>query len=91
MDLPSPVGLPVLRPLTIAWVGDSSNVLHDMLVSYPRMGHKLRVATPKDPKYEAPKAVWDAVKATGCDKGIWWGSDPREAVHGADVVVTDTW
>ncbi|KAJ6490308.1 Aspartate/ornithine carbamoyltransferase [Mycena vitilis] len=80
-----------LRPLTVAWVGDSANILHDMLVSYPRLGHKLRIATPKDPKYRAPTAVWDRVVELGCDKNIWWGEDPKEAVHGADVVVTDTW
>ena len=80
-----------LRPLTIAYVGDSANVLHDMLVTYPRLGHKLRVASPDDPRYRAPQPVWDRVLKLGCDAGIWWGTDPREAVRGADVVVTDTW
>lgn len=80
-----------LRPLTIAYVGDSANVLHDMLVSYPRLGHTLRVASPDDPKYRPPQPVWDRVLKLGCDTGIWWGTDPREAVRGADVVVTDTW
>ncbi|THU90973.1 ornithine carbamoyltransferase 1 [Dendrothele bispora CBS 962.96] len=81
--------LPELRPLTVAYVGDSANVLHDMLVTYPRLGHSLRVASP--PKYRAPPEVWKRVEELGCDKGIWWGEDPKEAVHGADVVVTDTW
>ncbi|KAJ7241915.1 ornithine carbamoyltransferase 1 [Mycena haematopus] len=89
------VGLPPLRPLTVAYVGDSANVLHDMLVSFPRLGHKLRVATPqgRDGPYAAPTAVWDRVVELECDKndGIWWGADPKEAVQGADVVVTDTW
>ncbi|KAI0631608.1 mitochondrial ornithine carbamoyltransferase [Trametes polyzona] len=80
-----------LRPLTVAYVGDSANVLHDMLVTYPRLGHKLRVASPDNEKYRAPKAVWDRVVELGCDKGIHWTADPREAVHGADLVVTDTW
>jgi ornithine carbamoyltransferase len=83
--------LPELRPLTVAYIGDSANVLHDMLVTYPRLGHKLRVASPEDAKYRAPKPVWDRVVELGCDKGIWWGQDPAEAVHGADIVVTDTW
>jgi len=82
-------GLPKLPALTIAYVGDPANVLHDMLVSYPRMGHQLRVASPK--QYRAPPQVWERVVELGCDKNIWWGEDPREAVHGADVVVTDTW
>lgn len=81
--------VPPLRPLTIAYVGDSANVLHDMLVTYPRLGHKLRIASPE--KYRAPPEVWDRVKELGCDEGIWWGEDPKLAVQGADVVVTDTW
>ncbi|KAI0776850.1 mitochondrial ornithine carbamoyltransferase [Trametes elegans] len=80
-----------VRPLTVAYVGDSANVLHDMLVTYPRLGHQLRVASPDDAKYRAPKAVWDRVVELGCDKSIHWTADPREAVHGADLVVTDTW
>ncbi|TFK68892.1 ornithine carbamoyltransferase 1 [Pluteus cervinus] len=82
---------PELRPLTIAYVGDSANVLHDMLVTYPRLGHQLRVASPEDKKYRAPPEVWRRVEELGCDQRIWWGSDPRQAVTGADVVVTDTW
>ncbi|KAI0288727.1 ornithine carbamoyltransferase [Russula brevipes] len=83
--------LPKLRPLTIAYVGDSANVLHDMLVTYPRLGHSLRIATPPKPSYQAPAAVWDRIKELKCDEKIWWGADPREAVRGANVVVTDTW
>ncbi|KAG6841646.1 hypothetical protein C0991_008631 [Blastosporella zonata] len=81
--------LPELRPLTVAYVGDSANVLHDMLVTYPRLGHTLRVASPA--QYRAPPEVWERVKELKCDEGIWWGTDPKEAVKGADVVVTDTW
>jgi ornithine carbamoyltransferase len=81
--------LPNLRPLTIAYVGDPANVLNDMLVTYPRLGHKLRIASP--PAYQCALPVWERVKELGCDGDIWWGSNPREAVQGADVVVTDTW
>ena len=80
-----------VRPLTVAYVGDSANVLHDTLVTYPRLGHALRVACPENDKYRPPKAVWDRVVELGCDKNILITKDPREAVHGADLVVTDTW
>ncbi|KAI0739520.1 mitochondrial ornithine carbamoyltransferase [Daedaleopsis nitida] len=80
-----------VRPLTVAYVGDSANVLHDMLVTYPRLGHKVRVACPENDKYRPPKPVWDRVVELGCDKDILLTKDPREAVHGADLVVTDTW
>ncbi|KAF9819263.1 hypothetical protein IEO21_02302 [Rhodonia placenta] len=83
--------LPSLRPLTVAYVGDSANVLHDMLVTYPRMGHKLRIASPEHARYRAPKPVWDRVVELECDKNIFWTKDPREAVQGADLVATDTW
>lgn len=88
-DSSSKTRLPTLPPLTVAYVGDSSNILHDMLVTYPRLGHKLRVASP--PQYRAPTPVWDRVLELGCDKDIFWTEDPKEAVQGADVVVTDTW
>lgn len=93
LNIPPPANkpLPQLRPLTVAYVGDSTNVLHDMLVTYPRLGHKMRVASPQKPAYQCPKPVWDRVTQLGCDKNIWWGSDPKQAVQGADVVVTDTW
>lgn len=79
----------MFKPITITYVGDSANVLHDMLVSFPRMGTKLRVASP--PNYRAPKPVWDRVVELECDKNIFWTADPVEAVHDADIVVTDTW
>lgn len=81
--------LPSLPPLTIAYVGDPANVLNDMLVTYPRLGHKMRVASPK--AYPCEPRVWNRVMELGCDKGIWWGENPLEAVKGADVVITDTW
>lgn len=55
------------------------------------MGHKVRVGAPKGRAYECPEEVWKRVVELGCDKNIYWTSDPREAVNGADVVVTDTW
>ncbi|RXW16632.1 hypothetical protein EST38_g9230 [Candolleomyces aberdarensis] len=36
----------------IVYVGDANNILNDMLVTYPRLGHQLRVASP--PAYRAP-------------------------------------
>lgn len=35
--------------------------------------------------------MWDRVKELKCDEKIWWGTDPKEAVQGANVVITDTW
>ena len=38
-------------------IGDSTNVLHDMLVAYPHLGHKMCVASPPHPAYQCPEAV----------------------------------
>lgn len=84
-----------LQGLKVAWVGDSNNILADMLVAYPRLGIHLAVAAPKG--YERDEVVWgtmqDGLKAsTAWSKGdVTWTNDPREAVKDADVVVTDTW
>ena len=83
--------LPSLKPLTITWLGDSSNVLHDMLVTFPRFGHKMRVGVPPQKAYQCPEPVWNRVKELGCDKDIHWCHDPQEAVNGADIIITDTW
>jgi ornithine carbamoyltransferase len=36
-----------LKGKKVAWVGDTNNVLNDMLVTYPRLGMTLSVASPK--------------------------------------------
>lgn len=89
-----PVG--ALQGLKVAWVGDSNNILADMLVSYPRLGIDLAVAAPKG--YERDEIVWgemeDGLRSTSTPwrKGsVTWTTDPKEALKDADVVVTDTW
>ena len=79
--------LPPLGALTIAYVGDSANVLHNMLVTYPRLGHNMRVASP--PQYRAPAPVTARLEQLGIADQIAWTADPAEAVKDADVVVTD--
>jgi ornithine carbamoyltransferase len=84
-----------LHGLKVAWVGDSNNILADMLVAFPRLGINLSVAAPKG--YERDEIVWgemqDGLKqSTPWSKGqVEWTNDPRKAVQDADVVVTDTW
>ena len=55
--------LPPLRPLTVAYVGDSANVLHDMLAAYLRLGHSIRVAT--TPAYRVPESSWAGIHELG--------------------------
>jgi ornithine carbamoyltransferase len=69
---------------TIAWVGDGNNVCHSFMHAAPLFGFTLRVACPSEyhPDLHDLARGGDHVHLT---------SDPREAVRGADVVVTDTW
>jgi ornithine carbamoyltransferase len=72
---------------TVAWTGDSNNVLTSWMHAAERFEFELRVATP--PELKPKKWLLDWVKASGAP--IRLGSDPEEAVSSADCVVTDTW
>jgi ornithine carbamoyltransferase len=67
--------LGTLDGVRIAWVGDGSNVLVSLAELGKLLGYDVVAASPEG--YEAP--------------GVTTVRDPREAVEGADVVVTDTW
>ena len=64
-----------LDGVRVAWVGDGSNVLVSLAALGGLLGYEVVAASPEG--YEAP--------------GVETMRDPREAVEGADVVVTDTW
>nr|WP_150126092.1 ornithine carbamoyltransferase [Brevundimonas sp. LM2] len=69
---------------TIAWVGDGNNVCHSFIHAAPLLGFHLNVACPA----EYHPDLRDLAKG---GSAVTLTSDPREAVAGADVVVTDTW
>jgi ornithine carbamoyltransferase len=72
---------------TVAWSGDATNVLASWMHAADRFDFRLRVATPSD---LAPgKALMEWV--AGSCAAVHVGSDPEEAVTGADCVITDTW
>jgi ornithine carbamoyltransferase len=72
---------------TVAWTGDGNNVLASWMHAAERFDFRLRVATP--PELAPKKWLIDWIKSSGA--AIKLGSDPEEAVKGADCVVTDTW
>jgi ornithine carbamoyltransferase len=76
-----------IRGRTVAWSGDSNNVLASWMHAAQRFEFSLRIATP--PELRPRKSLLDWVKTTGA--AIRVGDDPDEAVKGADCVVTDTW
>ena len=77
----------LIRGKTVAWSGDANNVLASWMHAAERFDFRLRVASP--PELAPKKWLTDWVRASGADIVI--GSDPEEAVKGADCVVTDTW
>jgi ornithine carbamoyltransferase len=64
-----------LDGVRVAWLGDGSNVLVSLAALGELLGFEVLAASPQG--YEA--------------EGVTTVRDPREAVDGADVVVTDTW
>ncbi|MBV9979753.1 ornithine carbamoyltransferase [Bradyrhizobium sp.] len=72
---------------TVAWTGDDNNVLASWAHAADRFKFRLNVATP--PELTPKKPMRDWIKQTQAP--IMIGSDPEEAVRGADCVVTDTW
>ncbi|AVO46111.1 ornithine carbamoyltransferase [Phreatobacter cathodiphilus] len=76
-----------IRGKTVAWAGDTNNVLASWIQAAPRFGFKLNIATPEElaPRRE----VIAAAQREGAD--VSWTSDPYQAVERADCVVTDCW
>ena len=69
-----------------AWLGDGNNVCNSLIEAAAMMDFGLVVATPNG--FE-PDATMAAMAST--QEGIFFTEDPREALEGANVVVTDTW
>jgi ornithine carbamoyltransferase len=76
-----------IKGRTVAWTGDANNVLTSWMHAAERFAFQLRVATP--PELKPKKHLLDWAKQSGA--AIRVGTDPEEAVKGADCVVTDTW
>ena len=72
---------------TVAWSGDSNNVLTSWAHAAVRFGFKLRVAAPKELGPEPELREW-LKRGKGA---VELGHDPQAAVEGADCVVSDAW
>jgi ornithine carbamoyltransferase len=71
---------------TVAWSGDSNNVMTSWAHAAVRFGFKLRVASPKELSAEPELREW--LKRS---KAVELGHDARAAVESADCVVSDAW
>ena len=72
---------------TVAWTGDSNNVLASWVHAAARFRFTLRIATPEELAPPADLLAW--ARAEGAE--IVTTDDAEEAVAGADAVVTDCW
>ncbi len=76
-----------LPGLEVAWLGDGNNVLHSILEAAGLMKFNVRVAVPDG--YEPDARFVGFARENG--SRVTLTRDAREAVAGADIVVTDTW
>ncbi len=76
-----------VRGRTFAWVGDGNNVCASFIHAAPKLGFKLNIATPA---IFHPDLV-DLARAAEQQGLVHTTDDPREAVRGADCIITDTW
>ncbi|WOF45377.1 ornithine carbamoyltransferase [Sphingopyxis indica] len=76
-----------LPGLELAWLGDGNNVLTSLIEAAGLFGFNIRAGVPQG--YEPDASFVEAARARGARVDLV--RDAREAVAGADVVVTDTW
>tara|TARA_A100001391_G_scaffold110250_1_gene74034 strand:- start:92 stop:1015 length:924 start_codon:yes stop_codon:yes gene_type:complete len=76
-----------LPGLEMAWLGDGNNVLHSILEAAGLMKFNVRVAIPQG--YEPETEFVERARSGGAT--VTLTQDAKEAVVGADIVVTDTW
>ncbi len=76
-----------LPGLEVAWLGDGNNVLNSIIEAAGLLKFDVRLGVPEG--YESDAGF--IAKAQACGARVSVHRDPRSAVAGADVVVTDTW
>jgi len=79
-----------LQGKKVAWVGDTNNIINEMMVTLPRLGMEVSVASPKGYD-QVDERVWNRVVEAGTEGKIHRTNSPEEALKDADIVVTDTW
>jgi ornithine carbamoyltransferase len=76
-----------IKGAKIAWVGDSNNVLHSWVNAAELFQCELTIAVPEE--YSPEKDLMEDIRRAG--SWVKLTEDPRAAVNGADLVITDTW
>jgi len=75
--------------LTMAFVGDGNNVARSLSVACGKFGMKFILSAPGG--YELPANDIDRIMSQVPEMDFQTVSNPKDAVHDADVIVTDTW
>lgn len=83
--------LDVLKGVKVAWVGDSYNIIREMLTAMPKCGLDMSVCTPANYHIPEPVRKRAAQDAQAANATVEYFNDPQQALKGADVIVTDTW
>jgi ornithine carbamoyltransferase len=76
-----------IRDRTLAWVGDGNNVANSWVHAAQRFDFKLRLGCPAELAPTPEVLAWAAERQAR----VQLFEDPREAVAGADAVLTDVW
>jgi len=76
-----------IRGRTVAWSGDANNVLASWIHAAQRFDFTIHVATPAEFAPSPEILAW--AKTNGVRLNVT--NDPRAAVAGADIVITDCW
>ncbi|MXN65974.1 ornithine carbamoyltransferase [Stappia sp. GBMRC 2046] len=76
-----------IKGRTVAWTGDSNNVLASWIHASAKLGFAINVATP--PELKPDMQLIDSARSMGAE--VTFTDDPYAAVKGVDCVVTDCW
>lgn len=80
-----------LKGLKMAYVGDGNNMTNSYMYGCAKAGMTFVAATPEDYRPDAAVARQAMEDARQTGASVTLTTDPKEAVKGADIVVTDTW
>jgi ornithine carbamoyltransferase len=81
-----------LAGLTLCYLGDgNNNMAHSLMLGGANAGLHVRIAAPEGFDPLAPVVTDATTLAAGTGGSISQIREPRAAVEGADVIVTDTW
>ena len=76
-----------IKGRTVAWTGDSNNVLASWVHAAQRFDFTIRIATP--PELAPPAALVDWARSNGARVDLT--NDPFAAVDGVDAIISDCW